>query len=182
MEFRCSDSDNLNKTKAHVLLVSFPSQGHVAALMKLAHSLANCRVKVTFVTTEFTCAKINEFRQQGSFSEMGEEQQRVRIVPLPDGLEPEDDRKDEAKLTRSIATVMPSYLEELIKKINQQEDDQKIACVIADVTFGWALQVAVKLGLKQASVYTSAPGILAMIMNIPKLIEAGIISTDGKLL
>lgn len=184
MEFRCfaSESESLNKTNVHVLLVSFPAQGHVASLMKLAHRLADCRVKVTFVTTEFICERIKESQQLGSFSEMGDAQQLVRIVPLPDGLEPEDDRKDEAKMTRSISEVMPGYLEELIQKINQQEEDEKITCVIADVTFGWALQVAAKLGLKKASVYTSAPGILAMIMNIPKFIEAGIISSDGKLL
>lgn len=162
-----------------MLLVSFPAQGHVAALMKLAHRLADCRVKVTFVTTEFICERIKESQQLGSFSQMEDAQHLVRIVPLPDGLEPEDDRKAETKMTRSISRVMPGYLKELIQKINQQEDDKKITCVIADVTFGWALQVAAKLGLKKASVYTSAPGILAMIMNIPKFIKAGIISSDG---
>ncbi|KAJ0105428.1 hypothetical protein Patl1_18866 [Pistacia atlantica] len=115
----------------------------------------------------------------GALLEMGEEQQLVRIVPFADGLEPDDDRRDEAKLNQSIYKVMPGYLEDLIKKVNQQEGNEKVACVVADVTCGWALEIAAKLGLKGAVFFTASPGILPMTLQLPKLLESGIINTDG---
>nr|XP_011465689.1 PREDICTED: UDP-glycosyltransferase 83A1-like [Fragaria vesca subsp. vesca] len=49
----------------------------------------------------------------------------------------------------------------------------------ADPMFGWALEIAEMLKLKLAIFWTSAPGVLALILNIPKLIEDGIIDAKG---
>ncbi|KAL5749115.1 hypothetical protein ACOSP7_023718 [Xanthoceras sorbifolium] len=155
---------------AHVLLVSYPAQGHVAPFMKLSHLLSACGAKVTLVTTQSKHARI-----------VDQEQGPVSIVSVPDGLESEDDRKDVTKLSQSIIRVMPAYVEELIKKINQNEEqgDQKITCVVADSLCGWALELAGKFGIKRAMFFTAAPGSLALTLHIPKLIQAGIINLDG---
>ncbi|TXG51668.1 hypothetical protein EZV62_024192 [Acer yangbiense] len=149
-------SSHSNGTNAHVLLVSYTAQGHVAPFMKLSHLLSSCGTKVTLVITESKHARIVDQPQPGfnlSMPETGEDQQsRVRIVSVPNGLEPEDERKDVSKLIQSINRVMPGYVEELIKKINHQEGDEKI---------------------------TSAPGSLALTLQIPKFIQADIINPDG---
>ncbi|KAK3225944.1 hypothetical protein Dsin_005806 [Dipteronia sinensis] len=115
-------SSRSNGTNAHVLLVSYPSQGHVAPFMKLSHLLNACGAKVTLVVTESKQARTVDQPQPGfnsSMPETGEDQQnRVRIVSVPDGLESADERKDVSKLIQSINRVMPGYVEELIKKIN----------------------------------------------------------------
>lgn len=81
-----------------------------------------------------------------------EEQHLVRLVLVLDGLEPEDDRKDERKLVESIHRVMPGYLEDLIKKVNRLKGDEKITCVIADASFGWALEIFEKVGAQAGNV------------------------------
>ncbi|GAV57503.1 UDPGT domain-containing protein, partial [Cephalotus follicularis] len=169
---------------AHVLIVSFPVQGHIAPLIKVAHKLVDHRVRVTFLTTKFAYARIRTvFIPPGNpvaLPEMSEEHNRVRIVSVPDGLEPEDDRKDDVKVGVSISKVMPGYLEDLIKKANQSEGDEKIDCLIADATLGWSLEVAGKMGIKRAMFFMSSPGNLALLLHLPKLIESGIIdSSDG---
>ncbi|KAF9624164.1 hypothetical protein IFM89_008102 [Coptis chinensis] len=76
--------------------------------------------------------------------------------------------------------VMPGHFEKLIKKINESKDgDDKIACVIADQTLGWALEVAEKLSIQRAVFWSSSAVLLALTLHIPKLIEDGIINTEG---
>ncbi|KAF3945249.1 hypothetical protein ACB098_04G097400 [Castanea mollissima] len=165
----------MGATKAHVLLISYPAQGHVAPFMKLSHLLVDHEVKVTFVITEST-----HVRMKNALPELGEKQHLMRLVSLPDGLESEDDRKDERKLSSSIAQVLPGHLEDLIKKANQLGgDNDQITCVITDAAFMWALEIAEKMRLKRAVFWTSEPGLLASSLNIPKLLEAGIIDTNG---
>ncbi|WCJ35856.1 UDP-Glycosyltransferase superfamily protein [Euphorbia peplus] len=164
---------------AHVVLVPFPLQGHVTPFMKLGHKLASHGIRVTFFITEMLHKRI---KMAASRKSDDEEKGYVRIVSVPDGLPPEDDRKDVTRLTKSIFKVMPGYLEDLIKRTNDQQNGGKITCVIADPVFGWALQVAEKMGLKNAIFFTSAPGALAMILHIPKLIDSGIIdANDGSM-
>ncbi|KAI9196512.1 hypothetical protein LWI28_024539 [Acer negundo] len=165
----------MNISNAHLLLVSYPAQGHVAPFMKLSHLLSACGAKVTLVITESKHARIVDQPQPGE----DDHQSRVRIVSIPDGLEPEDERKDVSKLIQSINRVMPGYVEELINKINHQEGDEKITCVVADAICGWALELANKFKLKKAVLFTAAPASLALTLQIPKFIQAGIINPDG---
>uniref|UniRef100_A0A2N9HEB4 Uncharacterized protein n=1 Tax=Fagus sylvatica TaxID=28930 RepID=A0A2N9HEB4_FAGSY len=127
----------------HVLVISFPAQGHVAPLMKLSHLIVDHRINVTFVTSEFIHAKVT-----ASMPVKNEEKSQIRLVSIPDGLDPGDDRTDVLKVTESILKNMPGHFKDLIEKINQSNDDEQISCIIADATFGWALEVAEKMGIK----------------------------------
>ena len=75
-----------------MLVVSFPAQGHVAPLMKLSHQIANQGIKVTFVSTEFIIARLTTTMLVNNL---------IRLVSLPNGLEPGDDRTDALKLINS---------------------------------------------------------------------------------
>ncbi|XVE54714.1 hypothetical protein DITRI_Ditri03aG0104000 [Diplodiscus trichospermus] len=158
----------------HVLVLPFPGQGHIVPIMKLALQIAGHGVKVTFVNTEFIHAKM-----MICLPEKAEERSLINFVSIPDGLEMEDDRADLVKLTESVHRTMPAYLEDLILKIKQSNVDEQITCVIADTAVGWAHEMAKKLGIEAVAFWPSAGACLALALHIPKLLEAGLINTDG---
>lgn len=172
---------------AHVLILTLPAQGHVAPTMKLAYRLADLGVKVTFLTAECTFDQLvsEQSRNKDALPKIqgGPYQERVKTVFFPDGLKSTelDERRDTVKFLERIAKVMPYHVEEFIKKANQPESekDEKITCVIADLVVAWALEIANKMGLKGAIFLSSAPGIVSMVLQIPHLIEAGIIDAEG---
>ncbi|KAF6137376.1 hypothetical protein GIB67_036413 [Kingdonia uniflora] len=83
--------------------------------------------------------------------------------------------KIQCKLLEGISSTVPGQLENLIRK-----NPEKISCVIADETIGWALEVVQKIGIPNAAFYPAAAGFKALCLQIPKLIQADIIDTDGK--
>lgn len=75
---------------------------------------------------------------------------------------------------------MPGHLQNLIEKINQSGDDEQITCVIADITAGWALELAMSMSIKRAAFLPAGLGNSALALHIPKLIESGVIDVNGK--
>ncbi|XP_027100805.2 UDP-glycosyltransferase 83A1-like [Coffea arabica] len=160
----------------HVLAIPYPAQGHVLPLMELALCLVKHGIKVTFVNTEFDHKRVIE-------SLSGEENvpDMMHLVSVPDGLESWEDRNDAGKLMKAIFRVMPAKLEALIEKINQSESD-KITCLIADENVGWALEVAKKMKVRTVAFWPAAAAQIALKLNIPKLIDDGIIDSSGSVL
>ncbi|XP_058184821.1 UDP-glycosyltransferase 83A1-like isoform X2 [Rhododendron vialii] len=158
----------------HVLAIPYPSQGHVIPLLELAQCLVRHGFKVTFVNTEF-----NHKRVMNALSDNDILTNIVNLVSIPDGLEPWEDRNDLRKLTESTSEVMPGKLEELIEKINGSDNKKKITCVIADGSLGWALEVAVKMGIRRAAFWPAAAAQWALQLSIPELIADGIIESYG---
>ncbi|KAK6155021.1 hypothetical protein DH2020_009269 [Rehmannia glutinosa] len=159
--------------RPHVLAIPYPAQGHVIPLMELAQCLAKDGIKVTFVNTEF-----NHKRIVKALSQTGNINESIQLASIPDGLEPWEDRNDLGKLTVAMLKVMPEKLEALIEKINETESD-KIVCVITDYGMGWALELANKLGIKRAAFVPTAVALLALAINAQKLVDEGIIDSDG---
>ncbi|RZR72038.1 hypothetical protein BHM03_00009792 [Ensete ventricosum] len=75
----------------HVLVLPFPAQGHVVSFMALSHGLVEQGFRITFVNTEF-----NHGRVAVAMSDEGRDAagRRIRMVAIPDGLAPGDDRND----------------------------------------------------------------------------------------
>ena len=172
------------QVQPHVLIIPFPAQGHVTPLMKLAHRIADHGIKVTFVNSHFIHKKVVAALPD---EEAAGARGRIRLVSIPDGLDPEAEDeagRDLVKLTESTTRVMPGHLKNLIEKANNMNiDDEKITCVIADSTIGWALEVAEEMGIQRVAFCPCGPGSLAVLFHIPRLVEAGIInSTDGTVL
>ena len=151
-----------------MLIIPFPAQGHVTPLMKFAYQISDHGIKVTFVNSDFIHEKL-----VAALPDEDEAQSRIRLASIPDGLGPGEGRKDLLKSTDSMLRVMPGHLKELIEKVNNSNDDEKITCVIADTTVGWALEVAEKMGIKSVAFCPCGPGSLALLFHIPRLIEAG---------
>lgn len=126
--------------RGHVLAVPFPAQGHVTPLMKLSRLIASHGFKVTFVNTDFIHNKIS--RAGAALSD--HHQHDVVLTSISYGLAVDDDRSNGFKLWESLKATMAGYLTELVEKINSV--DEKISCIIADITLGWILEIAESLG------------------------------------
>ncbi|XP_044468947.1 UDP-glycosyltransferase 83A1-like [Mangifera indica] len=159
-------------SRPHILAIPFPAQGHVIPLLELSLCLVNHGFSVTFVNTDHTHNRVINALQENSLGD------GIHLVSVPDGMEPDDDRNDLGKLCAVMPQVMPGKLEELIEDINRIEEE-KLVCVIADGSTGFALEVAEKMKIKKAAFWPASAAALASFYSIPKLIEDGIMDTDG---
>ncbi|KAK6117423.1 hypothetical protein DH2020_048832 [Rehmannia glutinosa] len=159
--------------KPHVLAIPYPAQGHVIPMMEVAQCLANNSVKVTFVNTEF-----NHRRVMKSFPQTGYKHELLSLVSVPDGLESSEDRNDHGKLAEAMAKVMPGKLEALIEEIKGTQSDE-VTCVLTDFFMAGALQLAEKFCIKRAAFLPASVAMLALTINAQKLVDDGIIDSDG---
>nr|GMD56254.1 UDP-glycosyltransferase 83A1-like [Ipomoea batatas] len=160
--------------KPHIIAIPYPAQGHVIPLMELCLCLVKHGCKVTFVNSEFNHNRIIE-----SMSEADDV--LINFVSVPDGLAVEEDRNDLKKLTEALFEVVPGKLEALIHNINES-DENRISCLIADESLGWALDLAKKLGLQRVAFWPASATSLTMMFNVPKLIDDGIVGKNGEIL
>ncbi|MED6114366.1 hypothetical protein PIB30_079602 [Stylosanthes scabra] len=167
-------------SEAHILAIPYPAQGHVIPLLELSHELVKHGIKVTFVNTDFVHNKIMKSLGEKSSELFVGNNNEIKLVSIPDGLEESDNRNDLGKLTLSMLEVMPKKLEMLIEDINNKSaENNRITCLVADGNIGWALEVAKKMGIKAVAFWPAAASMLALIFNIQKLLDDGIIDTDG---
>lgn len=161
----------------HVLVIPFPAQGHAGPLMKLSMKIAEQGIKVTIFSTEHMKAKI-----MVSMPQEAKKSSLITVVSVPDGQElQEADRKDFQKVTQSMLAVMPGRLKNFIEKVKESNDCEQISCVITDVDVGWALEIAEQMGIARAAVVTFSRAYLPLVLHIPKLVEAGILDSNGEL-
>jgi hypothetical protein len=151
----------------HVMVLPFPSQGHVIPLMELSHRLIDYGFKIDFVNTEFNHGCILKSMQNGVIPE------GIHMLSIPDGLDPGDDHTDIGKLVGGLPAAMFSPLEEIIKI-------KKIKWMIADVSMSWALKLTNTVGVRVALFSTYSASVFALRMKLPELIEDGVIDESGK--
>ncbi|KAG8375054.1 hypothetical protein BUALT_Bualt10G0060000 [Buddleja alternifolia] len=164
--------------KPHVLAVPLPFQGHVKPLMKLCRQIAKRGIKVTFVNIQSIHEKILAAAAKVSHKE---EEDNIVLASIPDGRSPEDDINDTFKLLETLRNTMPSSLTDLIERINSSShDDEKISCVIADITIGWVLETAQKMGAEPVVFSPASAAALAIILHIPKLLEEGYLDSNDQ--
>ncbi|ESR44524.1 hypothetical protein CICLE_v10012795mg [Citrus x clementina] len=157
----------------HVVVIPNPEQGHVIPLLELSQNLAKHGLRITFVNSEYNHNRVLESLEGKNY--IGEQ---IHLVSIPDGIEPWDDRSDMRKLLEKRLQVMPGKLEGLIEEIHGREGE-KIACLIADGAAGWAIEVAEKMKLRRAVVVITSAATVALTFSIPKLIEDGVINSNG---
>ncbi|KZV23284.1 hypothetical protein F511_02185 [Dorcoceras hygrometricum] len=171
---------SLKAKKPHVLAVPFPAQGHVTPLIKLSRRIADCGIKVTFVNTHNIHSKILE-----STSVLPENQVHntgnIVLTSIPDGLSPEHDRNNVLEFIESLRGAMADSLMDLIGRINRENTEEPISCIIADITVGWVLEIAEKMGLEPVVFTPASAAGLAMVLHIPKLVEGGNLDVNGRL-
>ncbi|CAA6667362.1 unnamed protein product [Spirodela intermedia] len=154
----------------HALLLPYPTLGHVLPLMEIAHRLVATGFTVTFVNTEHNHRRLLPAAAAG-----------LRLVALPDGLPPGDDREDIGRLTAAVVRIMARHFEELIRETNSGGDCAgEITYMVADQGLGWAFDIAKNAGIPAAAFWAASAATLSTILSIPKLVQDGIILPDGR--
>ncbi|XP_028769695.1 UDP-glycosyltransferase 83A1-like [Neltuma alba] len=161
-------------SRPHVVVLPFPAQGHVNCLMNLSHKLAQNGFKITFANSDYNHKRMLKAMNM----EETEESLPFTLVSIPDGMGPEDDRNDVARLCLAMLKTMKVEFEKLLEH-SILKDGGRITCVVADVSMAWALEVAHKFGIKAAVICVASAALLALKLHAPKLIEDGLIDSDG---
>ncbi|KAE8817125.1 Glycosyltransferase [Hordeum vulgare] len=159
--------------KGHVLVLPMPCQGHVVPLMELSHRLVDHGFEVTFINTDVDHALVLAALPEGVEALRG-----IHLASIPDGLADDEDRKDLNKLVDAYPRHMPAYLEALIGDM-EAAGRRRVKWLIADFNMGWSLEVAKKLGIRCASFWPASAACLAIMLNIPKLIQDGVLNDKG---
>ncbi|KAE8665649.1 putative UDP-Glycosyltransferase superfamily protein [Hibiscus syriacus] len=102
----------------------------------------------------------------------------LQLVSVPDGLEDGEARKQIGKSTERLGQVMPGHLKKLIHKINASDED-KISCVLADLSIGFVIDVAVEMGVPTAAFWPASVFQLVVLLSNPKYIDDGLIDENG---
>ncbi|KAF0908040.1 hypothetical protein E2562_022897 [Oryza meyeriana var. granulata] len=84
--------------KPHVLLIPYPTQGHVNPFLKLATALHARSFHVTFVHTEYNHVRL--LRSRGPSAVAGAD--GLRFESIPDGLAPPSSVLDQLDATQDI--------------------------------------------------------------------------------
>lgn len=164
------------KKRPHVLAVPLPLQGHVTPLMKLCRQISSHGVKVTFVNTGY----IHDQILAATHDNDNDNDNNLVLTSIPDGLSPDDDRKDVGKVVGSLESTMAASLTDLIQKINESCDgDEKISCVIADLSVYWVLEVAERFGAEAVGYVPVSAAAMALALHIPDLVQQGYLRQNG---
>ncbi|MED6218428.1 hypothetical protein PIB30_026653 [Stylosanthes scabra] len=160
----------------NVLVLPSPAQGHVNPMIILSQRLVEYGCNVIFVNTESIHNKVitSMGNQEGGITGGS----RIKLVSLPDGLGPHADRNNFKELFGSMLNNMPAMLEKLIEDLSLK-DGIRVNCIVADVVMVWAFEIARKIGIKDVLFCPASASLIALQRSIPKLIEDGIIDSNG---
>ncbi|XP_062090136.1 UDP-glycosyltransferase 74F2-like [Humulus lupulus] len=131
--------------RPHVLVVPYPSQGHINPLLQLCKRLVSHGLTVTFATTLFI---LNTFTPKLPPS--------IHLDTISDGFDTagyEESSGVDDYLAR-LQTAGSNTLADLIQR--HQHSSNPVHCVIYDSFLSWALDVANKFGLPGGPFFTQA--------------------------
>ena len=142
----------------HVLLVSFPLQGHVNPLLRLGARLAARGLLVTFTTFRHTGLRALP-DDDGGACVAG----RLRFEYLRRSPEDDDDPgryQDPSDMLRHVAGAGPAALAGLIRR--QAGAGRPVACVVNNPFVPWALDVAGGMGIPCAMLWIQSCAVLSL--------------------
>ncbi|KAL2329892.1 hypothetical protein Fmac_017473 [Flemingia macrophylla] len=161
----------------HFLAVPYPILGHMNPLLQFCLVLAIYGCKITFLSSDETYSKLKS-ASAGHGKVM---ESFIKLVSLPDGVDPEDDRKDQANVIFTTINTMRAKLPKLIEDLNALDSDNKVSCIIVTKNMGWALDVGRQLGIKGALFWPASATSLASFNSIHRLVDEGTINSENGL-
>uniref|UniRef100_A0A0E0HHV7 Glycosyltransferase n=1 Tax=Oryza nivara TaxID=4536 RepID=A0A0E0HHV7_ORYNI len=155
----------------HVLLVSFPMQGHVNPLLRLGRRLAATGLLVTFTTVRLAAAggRLRDVPEDGACADVG--LGRLRFEYLRD----DDDDGDGDELSPNdmlshVTAVGPSALAEFID--GQADAGRPVTYVVNNIFVPWALDVAAGMGIPCAMLWIQPCSVLSIYYHFYESPEA----------
>lgn len=159
----------------HFLAIPFPIQGHINPLLQFSQLLVTYGCKITFLSSDDNYRKLKAAGHGKAIHP------NIKFVSLPDGVDPQDDRKDQANVISTTIKTMRVKLPMLIQDVNALDSHNKISCIIVTKNMGWALEVGHQLGIKGALFWPASATSLTSFNSIQRLIDEGTIdSKTGK--
>ena len=136
----------------HVVVVPYPSQGHINPLLQFAKRLASKGVKATLATTLYT---VNFIRAPN-----------IRVEPISDGFDDGGFAQagNEDLYLTAFKTNGSRTLSQLISKY--QNSTHPINCVLYDSFLPWALDVAREHAIHGAAFFTNSATVCAIFCRI----------------
>ncbi|GLT66598.1 hypothetical protein SLA2020_389550 [Shorea laevis] len=135
-----------NGYRAHCLVLTFPSQGHINPMLEFSKRLEHKGVKVTLVTTSFISKTIHK-----------QEESSIALETISDGYD--DGGRAQAESIQAylerFQRVGSQTLAELLEKLSSS-DGCPVNCIVYDAFLPWALDVAKKFGLVGAAFFTQS--------------------------
>ncbi|KAI5562561.1 hypothetical protein BDE02_15G061500 [Populus trichocarpa] len=142
----------MDNKKSHVIVLTYPAQGHINPLLQFAKRLASKGLKATLATTYYTVNSIDA--------------PTVGVEPISDGFD-EGGFKQASSLDvylESFKTVGSRTLTELVFKF--KASGSPVNCVVYDSMLPWALDVARDLGIYAAAFMTTSASVCSMYWRI----------------
>ncbi|WCJ21711.1 UDP-glycosyltransferase 74B1 [Euphorbia peplus] len=138
--------------KGHVIVVPYPSQGHINPLLQFAKRLVSKGVKATLATTHYTLTSIRV--------------PNVAVEPISDGFDESGfaQAKDVALYLNSFKTNGSKTLSQLIKKF--EESDSPVNCIVYDSFLPWALDVAKQFGIFGGPFFTNSAAVCSIFCRL----------------
>lgn len=132
--------------RPHAVMLPFPSQGPINAMMQLAQILYVRGFYITFVNTQYTQERISRSASVGAVKYPPD----FRFETIPDGLPPEHGRTSKlAELCQSFTENGPLYFDELMDKLKHSQPDSvpPVTCIVSDGIVSFPQKTARKLGV-----------------------------------
>ncbi|KAB1202463.1 UDP-glycosyltransferase 74F2 [Morella rubra] len=142
----------MNYKRGHVIVLTYPAQGHINPLLQFAKRLASKGLKATLATTHYTVESINSAT--------------VGVEPISDGYDEGGFKQApsvEAYL-ESFKSVGSKTLADLVSKFN--DSGSPVDCIVYDSLLPWALDVARQFGIFGAVFLTNSASVCSMYWQI----------------
>ncbi|PON74705.1 UDP-glucuronosyl/UDP-glucosyltransferase [Parasponia andersonii] len=148
------------ETPFHVLLVSFPAQGHVNPLLRLGKRLAAKGLLVTFSTTEIFGREMSKASNDITDQPTPVGDGFIRFEFFNDGI-PEDhpQRPSLDFFFPQLELAGRESLPELIKK--QSDEGRPVSCLVNNPFIPWVCDVAEELGIPCATLWIQSCALFA---------------------
>ncbi|KAK4402840.1 UDP-glycosyltransferase 74B1 [Sesamum angolense] len=136
----------------HVIVLPYPSQGHINPLLQFAKRLTSKGVKATLATTHYT------LRSVGAGA--------VAVEPVSDGFDHGGfaEARNEDTYLKSFRENGSKSLSKLIRKY--ENTSSPVSCIVYDSFLPWALDVARQHGIFGASFFTNSATVCAVFNHI----------------
>ncbi|KAJ6310466.1 hypothetical protein OIU76_015233 [Salix suchowensis] len=144
----------VSKTLGHLLLVSFPGQGHVNPLLRLGKMLASRSFLVTFSTAETTGKQMRKANNiTDELTPFGDG--FIRFEFFEDGWENDDPRREDLdQYLPQLELVGKQVIPQMVKK--NAEQGRPVSCLINNPFIPWVTDVATSLGLPSAMLWVQS--------------------------
>ncbi|XP_058183941.1 mogroside IE synthase-like isoform X1 [Rhododendron vialii] len=140
--------------KTHVLVIPYPSQGHINPMLQFSKHLTSKGVKVTLLLTPGAFS--TNIQVQANF---------VNIVCISDGSGQGDEAEGMVAYVERFRAAVSLSLAELIDK-QKSSDDDPAKVLVYDSGMPWALEIAQRFGLRGAPFFTQSCAVTAIYHHV----------------